>query len=54
MHFMTLGTRENRHGTAVVTEETGDVGDDKALGEISMPQLLCSRCSSLKKKEKII
>lgn len=49
MHFKTPGTREDRHGTAVVTAETGDVGDDKALGEISMPQLLRSRCSSLKK-----
>lgn len=49
VHFMSLGTRKDRHGTATVTAETGDVGDDKALGEISMPQLLHSRCSSLKK-----
>ena len=49
MHLMTPGTREDRHGTAVVTAETGDVGDDKALGEIPMLHLLHSRCSSLKK-----
>lgn len=49
MHLMTLGTREDRHGTAVVTAEMGDVGDDRAFGELSMPPLLHSRCSSLKK-----
>lgn len=34
MHLM---TREQRHGTAVLTAKTADVGDDRALGEISMP-----------------
>lgn len=49
MHLTTPGTREEGHGAAVVTAEMGDVGDDKALGEIATPQLLCARCSSLKK-----
>lgn len=35
MHLMNLGRREGRHGTAVVTAETGGVGHDKAPGEIS-------------------
>lgn len=34
MHLM---TREQRHGTAVLTAKMADVGDDRALGEISMP-----------------
>lgn len=40
MHLM---TREQRHGgTAVHTAKTADVGDDRALGEISMPSIIAA------------